>query len=76
MPLACVGCPPRLAEANEFKDQYEKAMDENAPLLGDAPVAALPADPPKDPAAEAAADDLADKVAATKVDDAAAEKEA
>eukprot|EP00892_Ulva_mutabilis_P008602 jgi/Ulvmu1/6113/UM027_0091.1 len=58
-------------KANEFKEQYEKAMDENAPLLADAPAASLPADPPKDAEAEAAVDELADKVAATKVDDAA-----
>ena len=61
------------AEATEFKKQYEKSMEENEPLLADAP----PADVKEDPdAAEKAeqdkktgedADALADKVAETKV---------
>lgn len=49
-------------------------MDENAPLLADAPVADVPADAPADPEAEAAVDELAAKVAETTVGDSAAEK--
>ena len=44
-------------------------MDENSPLLADAPVAAVPDDPPADPKVEAAADELAAKAADITVSD-------
>lgn len=58
-----------LTEANEFKAEYEKSMDHNAPLLdSDAPVASPEVAKKTDPELEKQVDELADKVAETKVD--------
>lgn len=59
------------AEAKEFKEQYEKAMDENAPLLTDAPLAPPPEEKVKDPEMEKKVDELAEKIAETTVVEAA-----
>jgi hypothetical protein len=55
-------------EANEFKAEYEKAMEHNSPLLDkDAPVAKPEVGKKTDPELEAKVDELVSKVAETKV---------
>lgn len=55
-------------KANEFKAEYEKSMEHNAPLLdSDAPVASPEVAKKTDPELDKQVDDLAGKVAETKV---------